>query len=633
MKEYYFFIAIASFFSMYFTGYSRYLLVFAIIAYAFYRNRQICLIVIIFQIFCIAYIKPITILPCEGKIVKIMEIKENYVVGYNDNQAVILYGMDNVNFDDVYQIKGEYQLIDSTNNPNVYNFKQWANRKGYFYSMNVEKANLISKGESIKSKLYAEIQTSSLANWYRYAFFFQSSEEIQSLVISSGMPFAYIISYLKKHLKIKYCNLVVIVLLFILMIMVGWQIILLRLFIHEIIAIIFERYNFYDKLGIEMLTLLFLNPQYAYDLGYIIPYTLIFFTSFRYKVNKKYLFTLIMIAFQLYYFHEVNLIELFIFGYLRVIYAIFYLLLWLSLLFPYSLLLKLIQLIINIFIWCSKFNLTINLSVSIIWIIIYYVNILKLFSKFTYQRLLQIILLFAYLLVKPYVSPFAKVVMLDVGQGNCMVIIKPHLKEVIMIDVMGSKNKDIPNDIIVPYLKGQQIKRINTLIITHDDYDHSGGLNQLQALIKVENVIYDDSYQKDDFKCFQFNGDDINDQSVISYFSLYNHRFLCTGDLSSEYEEELVKMYPNLKVDYLQVGHHGSNTSSSAFFLHAYHPKIALISCGRHNYYNHPSSEVLQRLENEAITSFDTSKDGAITFYLSKYFSFMISANGKVVFL
>lgn len=633
MKEYYFFIALACVLSMYFTNIARYFLVIGIILYSFYRNRQICIIVIVVEIFCLGYFKPASIEPCNGKIVRIMEIKENYVVAYNDNQAVILYNMHDVNYDDVYQLKGEYQLIDSTNNPNVFNFKQWANQKKYFYSMSVKEATLLKKGDSIKSKIYAKCRDSSLSSWYQYALFFQSNDELASLVISSGMPFAYLISWLKKHFKFKYLSLIIITLLLITMILVGWPIILLRLFIHEIVGIIADKYNYYDKLGMEILILMFINPHFVYELGFVIPYTLTFFTSFKYKLNKKYLFTLIMISFQLYYFHEINLLELLIFSKVRFIYAIFYILLWVSLLFPLSWLIKVIELFIELFYLVSKYHLIISASVSIVWIIIYYLSVIKMFNQFTYKRLAMVIMLFGWLFIKPYINPFAKVVMLDVGQGNCMVIIKPHLKEVIMIDVMGSKNKNIPQDIIVPYLQSQQIKKIDKLIITHDDYDHSGGLEQLEALIKVNEVISDDSYQSDDFKSFRFDGEDINDQSIINYFSLYNHTFLCMGDLSSEYEAKLVNMYPNLKVDYLQVGHHGSNTSSSAFFLHRYHPKIALISCGRNNYYNHPANEVLQRLDNELITHFDTSKDGALTFYLSKYFSLMISANGKVVFL
>ena len=57
-------------------------------------------------------------------------------------------------------------------------------------------------------------------------------------------------------------------------------------------------------------------------------------------------------------------------------------------------------------------------------------------------------------------------------------------------------------------------------------------------------------------------GDGKNNDSLVLYGRLLNRTFLFTGDLEKEGENEIIERYPQLRVDYLKAGHHGSNTSS-----------------------------------------------------------------------
>jgi competence protein ComEC len=84
------------------------------------------------------------------------------------------------------------------------------------------------------------------------------------------------------------------------------------------------------------------------------------------------------------------------------------------------------------------------------------------------------------------------------------------------------------------------------------------------------------------------------------------------GDVSKEVEREILKKYRELDVDILKVGHHGSNTSTSEELLKIYNPKIGIISCGKNNYYNHPSKEVLLRLEKYNVEIRRTDIEGTI---------------------
>ena len=79
-------------------------------------------------------------------------------------------------------------------------------------------------------------------------------------------------------------------------------------------------------------------------------------------------------------------------------------------------------------------------------------------------------------------------------------------------------------------------------------------------------------------------------------------------------EAALMRRFPQLKVDVLKAGHHGSKGSSSPEFLHQLQPQIALISAGKNNRYNHPHQETLDRFENIQTQIFRTDEQGAIRF-------------------
>ena len=82
----------------------------------------------------------------------------------------------------------------------------------------------------------------------------------------------------------------------------------------------------------------------------------------------------------------------------------------------------------------------------------------------------------------------------------------------------------------------------------------------------------------------------------------FGKNFLFTGDLEEEGEQELIATYPNLPVDVLKAGHHGSKGSSSSEFLAHISPQIALISAGQNNRYKHPHQETLERFRVQNMT-------------------------------
>jgi competence protein ComEC len=89
---------------------------------------------------------------------------------------------------------------------------------------------------------------------------------------------------------------------------------------------------------------------------------------------------------------------------------------------------------------------------------------------------------------------------------------------------------------------------------------------------------------------------------------------LLTGDAQSEAEARLLSHGgADLRADILKVGHHGSAYSSTPEFLAAVHPKIAIISCGLHNVFGHPSPITIAALHAIGATVYRTDLDGGIT--------------------
>ncbi len=109
--------------------------------------------------------------------------------------------------------------------------------------------------------------------------------------------------------------------------------------------------------------------------------------------------------------------------------------------------------------------------------------------------------------------------------------------------------------------------------------------------------------------------DDPNEHNTVYMIHYKGIKVMVTGDLLEEDEKEMVKYYQDtdtLKCDILKVAHHGSKTSSSEEFLDTAKPRIAVIQCGRNNFYGHPHKQTLDRLEERGVQVFRTDISGAV---------------------
>lgn len=110
------------------------------------------------------------------------------------------------------------------------------------------------------------------------------------------------------------------------------------------------------------------------------------------------------------------------------------------------------------------------------------------------------------------------------------------------------------------------------------------------------------------------SGHGANEDSVVLAGKFAGTTFLFMGDLDRAGERAIMSKYPDLKVDVLKLGHHGSKTASDPAFIRQVKPQLAIISAGRMNRYGHPNQETLTTLKKDQIQSMSTQKFGMISY-------------------
>ena len=172
---------------------------------------------------------------------------------------------------------------------------------------------------------------------------------------------------------------------------------------------------------------------------------------------------------------------------------------------------------------------------------------------------------------------------------------------------------------------GESINLVNNFK-TNKVIFNCGSYNELeQRLIKVLdkkkvkyyqciNELNIDKYKLQFLNTKEYDNE--NDNSNVIYFNYNNYKFLFMGDAGVDKEKDLLDQYNLKNIDFLKVGHHGSNTSSSKGFIDRVNPKYSLISVGKNNRYAHPKESVLDILSNSKI--YRTDLDGSVGIKLNK---------------
>ena len=234
------------------------------------------------------------------------------------------------------------------------------------------------------------------------------------------------------------------------------------------------------------------------------------------------------------------------------------------------------------------------------------------------------------------------ITVLDVGQG--LAVLARTQKHALLYDAGPAFNAfaDSGSRIILPYLRGEGIARLDALVVSHDDRDHSGGVASVLEAIPVAALW--SSLPADhalvaahesgrpcaagsgwewDGVAFVFlhpgaeaasgHGARANNRSCVLRIAAPGGRVLLTGDIERAAERDLLRRALGLlAADALLVPHHGSATSSSPEFVREVAPRYAVFTVGYRNRFGHPREEVVGRYRDAGSTLLRTDTGGAI---------------------
>lgn len=227
---------------------------------------------------------------------------------------------------------------------------------------------------------------------------------------------------------------------------------------------------------------------------------------------------------------------------------------------------------------------------------------------------------------------------LDVGQGLATVIRTRQHTLIYDPGPVYSAESDAGQRVVVPYLRNLGINRVDMLMVTHRDTDHSGGTASVRAALDVaelrssvkelggESCIAGQHWVWDGvtFEVLHPAAEAYTVNSKSNHFSCVlrvtagGRRMLLTSDIEAPDEEALLARYPtDLAADVFLVPHHGSKTSSTAAFLSAVAAPTAIIPVGYRSRFGHPKAEVVARYAALKTVLWRTDQEGAVMVKLS----------------
>lgn len=255
-----------------------------------------------------------------------------------------------------------------------------------------------------------------------------------------------------------------------------------------------------------------------------------------------------------------------------------------------------------------------------------------------------------------------KLFFVDVGQGDAVYMEFPDNKN--MLVDCGS---EASSSNLVNFLNSRKVKKIDYVIYTHADEDHIGGGEKIFNIYEIntlyrpkilcitesqtgnlagynvkDTAVYDRAIMAAyDEGCnikYSFEGEQIvaneysvkflnpnknnyadsNDYSAVLMIECNGKKILLQADAEKDVEERLLLDYENyLDADILKIAHHGSKTGTSQIFLDTVSPAYAIISSGS-NAWGLPDVEIIERLETEDFTTYQTQNIGTICFGISQ---------------
>lgn len=539
-----------------------------------------------------------------------IQVSSSYTILKNGNQKIIVYTKEPLRFDATYTITPEFQKIETSYHTYGFSYSHWLSKQGIYYAVDESCITLKKENVSIRrwmQKKIAAIEDTSIRSLLNKSLLNLKDTQENSWMKEAG--FSYISILFVFHVMCKYVmhekqkDVVLTVITILLLIVYRFPLILVENLLFRV-----SRYLSMSKqksTSLITMFIMFCYPSEITSASFLIPS--LYHYSFLFDEHKKEILFLLISIIQSILFQTINPLRSFLYPVNMFLHGFFYLFSLVRFFTP----IDLVSLIASAL---QSFNTLMNLfslkgSIVGVGCILYIIIV----SMFHHKVKAAIVLLYVFQITGLF-HPCMEMTMINVGQGDAILIRAPLNSDNILIDT----GKPSAYNSLKTYLDAKSIYVMNTLIITHNDNDHSGNKTNIQKDYVVKQCIetHQNTIQSSIFTLQDINeiqSEDENDSSIVNVMNFNDKQVCLMGDASNKTEEEITHKYPTLSCDILKLGHHGSSTSSSDQFLDIVRPEIALISSGAYRIYHHPSEETIQKLLKRHIPYFDTKTSGDIT--------------------
>ncbi len=523
--------------------------------------------------------------------------KEKLVGSYYFKNDEYKFFKKKVNIGSSVIVKGK--LVSPKNNtvPYLFNYKKYLYNKRVYYTLKIDNIKILNENSNpfikLKNRVIKHVN-SYKDSTYLYAFILGKTELISDEVLTSyrengishlfalsGLHvsiFSSILLFILKKLRFKEILNYVLIFIFLLLFsfITGFSPSILRatllFFLLSINKVFYLNIRTLDILYLVFIILVIINPFIIYNLSFILSFTAAFFLIFSSDLlkGKNYFVSLFKVSL-LSYFASLPL-SIYYFGYTNLLGTILNLVfvpLVSFVVFPLTLLTFIISkfysilnittnLLESLSLLFNKFKIIIYFpSINLIFVFIY-LSILMLYIKFKKKICLYlIIVLLIFFKIRPYMDNNTYIYYIDVGQGDSILVVTPHLNKTILIDTGGivSFNENYKSNIVknktIPFFRRIGINKVDYLFLTHGDYDHAGEANELLSNFCVKKVFINKgninniekkinnkevlrlkNFVIDNIKVNSLNNNvfnNENDDSTILLFNIYDYKFFIYG--------------------------------------------------------------------------------------------------------
>lgn len=240
----------------------------------------------------------------------------------------------------------------------------------------------------------------------------------------------------------------------------------------------------------------------------------------------------------------------------------------------------------------------------------------------------------------------ADIQVIDVGQGLSVLVLTAHHRLLFDAGPASARGLDMGEAAVVPSLHALGVGRLDSLVISHGDNDHSGGMDAVLRAFPGTRTLAVSGWARPGMglcqrtQAWRWDGVDFrvlhpppffpylhNDSSCVLRIDAGGRVALLPGDIGRHVETRLLREQgAMLPADLLLVPHHGSRTSSSEPFVAATNPRWAVISAGAGNRFGLPRADVVERYRQAGSGILNTAETGALRFRLDSRGAHLLSS-------